>query len=129
MVTKLIELGANSYLTKISDSQIIYEAIKACYENEFYFNALTNKALVNSLRHKIPPSINLHQKAILSEKEITVLKLMTEEKSTQEIAEAVELSPRTIEAIRDRLKTKTGAKSTTGLIMYAVKNNLLDKDT
>jgi len=54
MITKLMELGANSYLTKTSDSEIIYEAIKACYENEFYFNALTNKALLNNLRQKVP---------------------------------------------------------------------------
>ncbi len=45
MITKLMELGANSYLTKTSDSEIIYEAIKTCYEQEFYFNSLTNKAL------------------------------------------------------------------------------------
>ena len=95
MITKLMELGANSYLTKTSDSEIIYEAIKTCYEQEFYFNALTNKALLNNLRQKIPSSIKLHQEdAILSEKEITVLRLMCEEKSTREIAEAVELSPR-----------------------------------
>ena len=54
MITKLMELGANSYLTKTSDSEIIYEAIKTCYEQEFYFNALTNKALLNNLRQKIP---------------------------------------------------------------------------
>jgi DNA-binding NarL/FixJ family response regulator len=130
MITKLMELGANSYLTKTSDSEIIYEAIKTCYEQEFYFNSLTNKALLNNLRQKIPSSIKLHQEdAILSEKEITVLRLMCEEKSTREIAEAVELSPRSIEAIRDKLKTKTGAKSTAGLIMFAVKNKLLDQQT
>ena len=130
MITKLMELGANSYLTKTSDSEIIYEAIKTCYEQEFYFNSLTNKALLNNLRQKIPSSIKLHQEdAILSEKEVTVLRLMCEEKSTREIAEAVELSPRSIEAIRDKLKTKTGAKSTAGLIMFAVKNKLLDQET
>ncbi|MEO8415044.1 MAG: response regulator transcription factor [Ginsengibacter sp.] len=129
MITKLMELGANSYLTKTSDSEIIYEAIKTCHEQEFYFNALTNKALLNNLRHKIPSSIKLQQEdATLSDKEITVLRLMCEEKSTREIAEAVELSPRTIEAIRDKLKTKTGAKSTAGLIMFAVKNKLLEQD-
>ena len=42
MITKLMELGANSYLTKTSDSEIIYEAIKTCYEQEYYFNSLTN---------------------------------------------------------------------------------------
>ncbi|MDQ6762466.1 MAG: response regulator transcription factor [Bacteroidota bacterium] len=130
MITKLMELGANSYLTKTSDSEIIYEAIKTCHEQEFYFNSLTNKALLNNLRQRVPQaSIKLQQDdATLSDKEITVLKLMCEEKSTREIAEVVELSPRTIEAIRDKLKTKTGAKSTAGLIMFAVKNKLLDQE-
>jgi DNA-binding NarL/FixJ family response regulator len=129
MITKLMELGANSYLTKTSDSEIIYEAIITCYQQEFYFNALTNKALLNNLRQKLPSSLKLQQEdAVLSDKEITVLRLMCEEKSTREIAEAVELSPRTIEAIRDKLKTKTGAKSTAGLIMFAVKNKLLDQE-
>ena len=50
---------------------------------------------------------------------------MCEEKSTKEIADMVDLSPRTVEAIRDKLKVKTGAKSTAGLILYAVKNNIL----
>ncbi len=53
---------------------------------------------------------------------------MCEEKSTREIAEVVELSPRTVEAIRDKLKTKTGSKSTAGLIMYAIKNKLLNEE-
>jgi DNA-binding NarL/FixJ family response regulator len=129
MITRLMELGANSYLTKTSDSEIIYEAIKTCYEQEFYFNALTNKALLNNLRQKTPSGIKLQQEdATLSDKEITVLRLMCEEKSTREIAEAVDLSPRTIEAIRDKLKTKTGAKSTAGLIMFAVKNKLLEEE-
>src|SRR6478672_1724484 len=130
MITKLMELGANSYLTKTSDSEIIYEAIKTCHEQEYYFNSLTNKALLSNLRQK---NLSLPQKLVpedakLSEKEITVLKLMCEEKSTREIAEAVELSPRTVEAIRDKLKVKTGSKSTAGLIMYAVKHKLLNED-
>jgi DNA-binding NarL/FixJ family response regulator len=130
MITKLMELGANSYLTKTSDSEIIYEAIKTCHTQEFYFNSLTNKALLNNLRQKTPSFVKLQQEdATLSDKEITVLRLMCEEKSTREIAEAVELSPRTIEAIRDKLKTKTGAKSTAGLIMFAVKNKLLDQES
>ena len=129
MVTKLMELGANSYLTKTSDSEIIYEAIKTCYEHEFYFNTLTNQALLNNLRQKIPSSIELHhEEALLSEKEISVLRLMCEEKSTQEIAITLDLSPRTIEAIRDKLKTKTGTKSTAGLVLFAVKNKLLNRN-
>ena len=130
MITKLMELGANSYLTKTSDSEIIYQAIKTCFEQEFYFNSLTNKALLNNLRQRNPivPEKLAADEVRLSDKEITVLKLMCEEKSTREIAQAVELSPRTVEAIRDKLRSKTGSKSTAGLIMYAVKHKLLNED-
>jgi DNA-binding CsgD family transcriptional regulator len=52
---------------------------------------------------------------------------MCEEKSTKEIADIVDLSPRTIEAIRDKLKTKTGTKSMAGLVMYAVKAGIVEQ--
>ncbi len=129
-VTKLMELGANSYLVKTSDAEIIYDAIKTCYKQEFYFNTLTNQALLNNLRQKnTPGSIKMPQEdAVLTEKEITILRLMCEEKSTREIAEIIGQSPRTIEATRDKLKAKTGTKSTAGLILFAVKHKLLDED-
>ncbi len=130
MITKLMELGANSYLSKTSDSEVIYEAIKTCFEQEYYFNALTNKALLTNLKTKnnMTPQKMMQAEANLNDKEVLILKLMCEEKSTKEIADIVELSPRTVEAIRDKLKVKTGAKSTAGLILYAVKNNLLNED-
>lgn len=126
MISKLMEIGANSYLTKNSDSETIYEAIKTCYENEFFFNELTNKALLAGLRTKRTDSYGAPE-ADLSEKELRVLRLMCEEKTTKEIADIVEISPRTVEAIRDKLKTKTGAKSMAGLVMYAVKNGIMDE--
>jgi len=130
MITKLMELGANSYLTKTSDSEIIYEAIRTCFDQEYYFNALTNKALLNNLKQKnvVTPQKLMQQEAQLNDKETLILKLMCEEKSTKEIADMVDLSPRTVEAIRDKLKVKTGAKSTAGLIMYAVKHNILNEE-
>jgi len=128
MISKLMEIGANSYLTKNSDSETIYQAIKTCYEQEFFFNELTNKALLSGLRTKrtepgSPQEINL------SDKEITILKLMCEEKTTKEIADIVEISPRTVEAIRDKLKTKTGAKSMAGLVMYALKSGIINQES
>lgn len=129
MITKLMELGANSYLSKTSDSEIIYEAIKTCYEQEYYFNSLTNKALLTNLkqRNMAPPQQLMQQEVHLNDKETTILRLMCEEKSTKEIADMVDLSPRTVEAIRDKLKVKTGAKSTAGLIMYAVKHKIIEE--
>ncbi len=126
MISKLMELGANAYLTKNSDSEVIYEAVKTVFEQEFFFNALTNKALIDGLRTKRQAESGLPADVKLSDKEITILKLMCEEKSTKEIADLVDLSPRTVEAIRDKLKSKTGAKSMAGLVMYAVKSGLLE---
>jgi DNA-binding NarL/FixJ family response regulator len=126
MISKLMEIGANSYLTKNTDSENIYNAIKTCYEQEFYFNELTNKALLTGLRtRRTEPG--LPQEANLTEKETTILKMMCEEKTTKEIADLVDISPRTVEAIRDKLKTKTGAKSMAGLVMYAVKNGIIEQ--
>ncbi|HEX8333266.1 MAG TPA: response regulator transcription factor [Segetibacter sp.] len=126
MISKLMEIGANSYLTKNSDSETIYEAIKTVYTNEFYFNEYTNKAMLTGLRTRRIVETPLPEDAELSEKEVHVLKLMCDEKSTKEIADIVDVSPRTVEAIRDRLKLKTGAKSTAGLILYAVKHGIVE---
>lgn len=130
MITKLMELGANSYLSKTSDIEVIYEAIRTCFEQDYFFNALTNKALLTNLkqRNQITPQKQVQQEAQLNDKEMLILKLMCEEKTTKEIADIVDLSPRTVEAIRDKLKVKTGAKSTAGLIMYAVKHNILNDE-
>ncbi|MBC7423790.1 MAG: response regulator transcription factor [Ferruginibacter sp.] len=130
MITKLMELGANSYLSKTSDIEVIYEAIVTCFQQDYYFNALTNKALLTNLkqRNQLTPQKLVQQEAHLNDKEMLILKLMCQEKTTKEIADMVDLSPRTVEAIRDKLKVKTGAKSTAGLIMYAVKNNLLNEE-
>ena len=126
MITRMMEIGANSYLTKESDSETIYQAIMTCYEEEFFFNDLTNKALLNGLRSRRTTETATPE-VYLTDKEITILKLMCEEKSTKEIADIVDLSPRTVEAIRDKLKTKTGVKSMAGLVMYAVKAGLVEQ--
>jgi|SRR5678816_258589 DNA-binding NarL/FixJ family response regulator len=126
IITRMMEIGANSYLTKESDSETIYHAIRTCFEQEFFFNDLTNKALLNGLRMKKPAEASMPE-VNLNDKEVTILKLMCEEKSTKEIADIVDLSPRTVEAIRDKLKTKTGVKSMAGLVMYAVKAGIVEQ--
>ena len=129
MITKLMEIGANSYLSKTSDREVIYEAIKTVYSDNYYFNSLTNQALLTNLKQRnmqMPHELR-GPEANLNEKETTILRLMCEEKSTKEIADIVELSPRTVEALRDKLKVKTGAKSTAGLILYAVKHKIIEE--
>lgn len=82
--------------------------------------------MLSGLRTKRTLESSIPEDAELSDKEIHVLKLMCDEKSTKEIADIVDISPRTVEAIRDRLKMKTGAKTTAGLILYAVKHGLVE---
>lgn len=127
MISRMMELGANSYLTKESDSETIYKAVVSCYEQEYFFNDLTNKAMLNHLRSKSEPPPPPEPEAQLNEKEKMVLKFICEEKSTREIAELVEISPRTVEAIRDKLKVKTGSKSMAGLVMYAMKAGIVEQ--
>ena len=55
VISKMMEMGANSYITKESGAELIYEAIRGVYENDFHFNDLTNKALLSGLRTK--PSV------------------------------------------------------------------------
>jgi DNA-binding CsgD family transcriptional regulator len=82
--------------------------------------------MLTGLRTRRVVETPIPEDAELSEKEIHVLKLMCDEKSTKEIADIVDVSPRTVEAIRERLKLKTGAKSTAGLILYAVKHGIVE---
>jgi DNA-binding NarL/FixJ family response regulator len=128
VISRMMEIGANSYLTKESGSEMIYDAIRTVFEQDFFFNELTNKALLSGLRTKRTTESSMAQDVQLTDKEISILKLMADEKGTKEIADIVDLSPRTVEAIRDKLKTKTGTKSMAGLVMYAVKAGLIELD-
>lgn len=127
VIAKMMEMGANSYITKESGADAIYDAIRGVFDNDFHFNDLTNKALLSGLRTKRQHESSMPQDVHLTDKEVTILKLMCEEKSTKEIADIVDLSPRTVEAIRDKLKTKTGTKSMAGLVMYAVKAGIVEQ--
>lgn len=85
VISKMMEIGANSYLTKESGSDMIYEAVRGVYENDFYFNELTNKALLSGLRTKRTNESNMPQDVQLTDKEITILKLMCDEKAQKKL--------------------------------------------
>jgi DNA-binding CsgD family transcriptional regulator len=61
-----------------------------------------------------------------NEKELKILKLLAEDKTTEEISKIIFLSPRTIETIRQNMKQKVGAKTIAGLVMYGMRNKLLE---
>ena len=126
MITKMMEMGANAYLTKTTDPEEIYQAILTCMNDDFYFNDLVNKAVLLKLQHKKTVRQFYPNPIKFSEKEIKILKCIAEDKTTEEISKEVFLSPRTIETIRQQMKQKVGAKTIAGLVMYAMRNKLLD---
>lgn len=128
MVNKMMEMGANAYLTKTTDPQEIYEAILTCVNEDFYFNDLVNKALLGKLQLKKNQRQNNIKEipVTFSEKEIRIIQLLAEDMSTDDISKVIFLSPRTIESIRQGLKTKADVKTIAGLVMYAVRNGLIE---
>src|ERR1700754_5329122 len=52
MISKMMEMGANAYLTKTTDPEEIYEAILTCMNDDFYFNELVNNAVMGRLMQK-----------------------------------------------------------------------------
>jgi DNA-binding NarL/FixJ family response regulator len=126
MISKMMEMGANAYLTKTTDPEEIYNAILTCMNDDFYFNDLVNKAVLMKLQLKKNAKQYYPNPVKFNEKELKILRLLAEDKTTEEISKEVYLSPRTIETIRQNMKTKAGVKTIGGLVMYGMKNRLID---
>jgi DNA-binding NarL/FixJ family response regulator len=125
-IIHLMEIGANGYLLKNAEPEEIKRSIYAVHENGYYFNDLVNKALLKKLvlKNNFKPSFN--QNIDLTERELQVLKLICEEKTAVEIGKEIFLSPRSVEGIRQRLIEKVGVRNTAGLVMFAIKNGIVD---
>lgn len=126
IITKMMEFGANAYLAKTTDADEIYRAILGCMNNDFYFNDLVNSAVLLKLQQKRNVRRFYPNTVKFNDKELKILRLISEDKTTEEISEDVFLSPRTVETIRQNMKMKVGAKTIAGLVMYAMRNKLLD---
>lgn len=126
MISKMMESGANAYLTKTTDPDEIYEAILTCVNDDFYFNDLVNQAVLLRLQHKKTVRQHYPKQIQFSEKELQILKFLGEDKTTEEISKLVFLSPRTIESIRQNMKAKVGVKTIAGLIVYGMRNKLIE---
>lgn len=126
MISKMMEMGANAYLTKTTDPEEIYNAILTCVKDDFYFNELLNKAVLMKLQQKKTTRQFYPNAVTFNDKEISILRLIAQEKTTEEISKEIFLSPRTIETIRQNMKNKVGVKTIAGLIMYGTRNKLID---
>ena len=125
-VGHLMDSGANGYLLKSTEPLEIKKAISDVMRTGFYLNNFVNKILIkkNYAKQKFNP--NLNSEIVVSDREKEVLTLVCMEFTAQEIAQKMDISPRTVEAIKDRLMERFGVKNSVGLVFYAMKNSLID---
>ncbi len=125
-VGHLMDSGANGYLLKSTEPAEIKQGIVDVMENGFYLNNFVNRVLIkkNYSKQKFNPSLN--SQITISEREKEVLSLVCMEYTAQEIAQKMDISARTVEAIKDRLMERFGVKNSVGLVFFAMKNSLID---
>lgn len=128
LILHLMGLGVNGYLLKNAEPDEIKKAIHVVYENNNYFNDLVSNTMLKTILNKNISRLKAKEEIHLSEREKEVLKYICQELTTVEIAAKVFLSPRTVEGIRTSLIEKTGVRNTAGLVLYALKSDILKID-
>lgn len=123
-VVHLIESGASGYLVKNVDVEYLADAIYSVHDTGYYFNDMVSKAMVKGLvkSKRVTPTFG---QITLTDREIEVLQLICNEYTNKEIAEKLCVSVRTVDGHRERIMQKTGVRNTAGMVMYAVKNDLV----
>jgi DNA-binding NarL/FixJ family response regulator len=125
-VGHLMDCGAAGYLLKSTEPSEIKRAIIDVMRTGFYLNPFVNKVLIkkNYSKQKFNPTLT--SEIVISEREKEVLTLVCMEYTATEIAQKMDISARTVEAIKDRLMERFGVKNSVGLVFYAMKNQLID---
>lgn len=125
-IAQLIESGAHGYLVKDCDPSEVYEAITSVCSKGAYINARTLKAIQNNIGRKTKArSVNATTEQ-LTKREEEILQLICEQHTTEEIAEKLFISPKTVNGHRNSLHEKTGSHNVAGLVIYAIKNNIIE---
>jgi len=120
--SQMIEAGAKGFLLKNSNFAEVKNALLEVYQDRNYFSPDILKSIVNNLNKKK----NLKEHLDLTNREIEVLCFICDGMSNQEIADILYLSKRTVDKHRENLLLKTDAKNTAGLVIYAIKNQIVN---
>jgi DNA-binding NarL/FixJ family response regulator len=118
-IRSMVESGASGYLLKDAGEDELVQAIENVADGKPYFSdeataALLRQFVTKKIAHEPVKGMDL------TEREIEVLKLITEEFTNQEIADKLFISVRTVDAHRRNLMEKIGAKNMAGLVRYAI---------
>jgi len=121
---KMIELGVKGFILKSAGINEVEKAIHDVMLGESYFsNELLRKIILNFSRKKTE-AINEYK--ILTSREIEVLQQICLGNTTEEIAQKLNISPKTVKSHRSNLLEKTACKNTPSLILFAIKNKIIE---
>lgn len=116
-VLKMIEAGAKGYILKQVSKTTLEKALLEVMEFGYFHNRSLSRILMNSIT-------NPKKKISLKDIEKKFIQYSCTEMTYKEIADKMCKSPKTIDGYRNRLFEKLNLKNRTGLVIYAIKNNL-----
>ena len=121
--TRMMESGASGFLLKDSDIEEVYNAVEVTMAGDSYFSS----ALLGTLtRNMSMLAVDEPDDDALSNREVEILVEVCRGLSNQEIADKLFISKRTVDKHRANIMDKTGCKNTANLVVYAIKNHLVD---
>jgi len=125
-VIRMIRNGARGYILKDSDPAELKAAIHSLLTKNFYHSELVTGKLIHAINQLDEPAeAGVKDVLGLNEREVEFLKLLCTELTYKEIADKMNLSPRTIDGYRDALLQRLNLKNRVGLVMFAVKNGIV----
>jgi DNA-binding NarL/FixJ family response regulator len=123
-ISEAIQSGAFGFLHKDTSSEEFLEAVKSVYNNEEYFGEKLSKIIYKSYRKRIRDA-NDTDKPMLTEREIQVIKLLSDGKSSKEIAADLFISPRTVETHKANILTKLKLHNNIEIVKFAIKEGIV----
>ncbi len=121
-IINMLRAGACGYLLKESNASDLLEAIKITKEKGLFINENVSGRMLMSLRSEAKLGVT---EAKPSQREMEFLQYCSTELTYKEIADKMNVSPRTVDSYRESLFTKLNIKSRTGLVVYGIKNSLI----
>jgi DNA-binding NarL/FixJ family response regulator len=125
-IIRMLKNGARGYILKDAEPSDLKAAIESVLTRGFHYSEMVTGKLIHSINTMSEDDSEIKSTLGLSEKEITFLKLAATELTYKEIAEQMHLSPRTIDGYRDELFEKLDIKSRVGLVLFAIKNGIVN---
>ena len=119
---RMIDAGAKGFILKDSDITDVHDAIIAVYKGGNYFSQELLYHVINRIKNREQEV----KSSSLSKREKEILLKICEGLSNHEIADSLFISKRTVDKHRANLLAKTGSKNTASLILYAIKNRLIE---